>query len=82
MIKYSTVIQMKKPEISIAKPAISKIGPIQFIKQSVTELKKVTWPTRQDTVKLTLIVLAVSTVVGLYIGALDYLYTKIIEYLI
>lgn len=70
---------MKKPDISIARPSISNIGPVQFIRQAITELKKVSWPTRQQTVKLTLIVLAVSTIVSIYIGSLDYLFTTIVE---
>lgn len=70
---------MKKPEISIAKPAVSGVKPIQFIRQSITELKKVIWPTRGETIKLTLIVFAVSTVVSIYIGGLDFIFTKIAE---
>jgi preprotein translocase subunit SecE len=73
---------MKKPEFSIAKPALENVGPIQFIRQSAEELKKVTWPTRKETVKLTLVVLVVSTLVGAYIGGLDFLYTKFIELIV
>lgn len=43
------------------------------------ELTKVTWPTRRETIKLTLIVLAVSAIIGLYVGGLDFLYTKILS---
>ncbi len=68
---------MKRPDISIAKPAITRVGPFQFIRQVVEELKKVTWPTRKETIKLTLIILGVSTVVGIYIGGLDYLFTNL-----
>lgn len=70
---------MKRPEISIAKPSISNAGPIQFIRQSAEELRKVSWPTRAETLKLTLIVIAVSAAIGAYIGGLDFLYTKIVE---
>lgn len=69
---------MKKPEFSIAKPSLENVGPIQFIRQSIVELKKVSWPTRNETVKLTLVVIAVSVIVGTYIGALDFIYTKLI----
>jgi preprotein translocase subunit SecE len=68
---------MKKPEISIAKPAIKNVGPVQFIRQSINELKKVTWPSRSQTIKLTAIVMGVSIAVGLYIGMLDYLFTNL-----
>jgi preprotein translocase subunit SecE len=44
----------------------------RYVTESIAELKKVTWPTRQDVVRLTLIVLAVSIVIGIYIALLDF----------
>lgn len=53
-----------------------------FIHQVRDELNQVTWPTRQRTIKLTTIVIAVSVLVGAYLGALDYLFTKLIGLII
>jgi len=50
----------------------------KFLKEVQTELKKVVWPTRQQTIRLTGIVMGVSLVVGLYVGALDFALTKIV----
>lgn len=49
-------------------------SPISFFKKAFAELKKVQWPTRQEVTKMTLIVVAISILVGAYIGALDYLF--------
>ena len=46
------------------------------------ELTKVTWPKREDVVKLTFIVLLVSAGVGFYVGGLDYLFTKLLEFIV
>ena len=43
----------------------------QYIAESWSELKKVAWPTREMVLRLTLIVLAVSVVVGGYIAFID-----------
>jgi preprotein translocase subunit SecE len=43
----------------------------QYLTEAWSELKKVAWPTRQTVVNLTLIVLGVSLVVGVYIEVLD-----------
>lgn len=40
------------------------------------------WPKRDDVVKLTIIVLLVSAIVGAYVGGLDYLFTKVLEVLV
>ena len=50
----------------------------KFLKEVQTELKKVTWPTREQAIRLTGIVVGVSLVVGLYIGVLDYGLTKLV----
>lgn len=51
--------------------------PVQFIKEARSELKKVVWPTKQEAIRLTLIVIAVSLIVGIFIGALDFIFTKL-----
>ena len=55
---------------------------ITFLKEVKAELLKVTWPTRKQAIRLTIVVLVVSVIVGLYIGILDYILTKITEILL
>ncbi|MDP9250006.1 MAG: preprotein translocase subunit SecE [Chloroflexota bacterium] len=43
----------------------------QYLLEAWSELGKVAWPTRQTVVNLTLIVIAVSVAVGIYIAVLD-----------
>jgi len=42
------------------------------------ELRKVTWPTRQQATKLTLIVLAVTLVMALFLGGVDWVFANLI----
>jgi len=57
-------------------------GVIEYLKEVKLELTKVTWPKKQQIIKLTLIVFIISAVVGVYVGALDYAFTKLLEFLI
>ena len=50
-----------------------------FTKDIVEELKKVTWPSRAETIRLTTVVLGMSLIIGLYIGIIDILLTKGLE---
>lgn len=59
------------------KPALPNIPPVQFVREVMAELKKVTWPTRQETVKLTIVVIAVSVIVGIFIGIIDASFLKL-----
>jgi preprotein translocase subunit SecE len=50
---------------------------INFLSEVRLELSKVSWPTPRQTVNLTLVVIIVSLLVGLYVGGLDLLFAKI-----
>ena len=65
----------------VAAPSF-KGTPIEFLKEVRVELSKVTWPTRNEVVKLTIIVVGVSVAIGLYIGGLDILLTKFTDLLV
>lgn len=58
-----------------AAPGRAKGGPLswrpRWITDIITELRKVVWPSRQDTVHLTVVVLIVATVIGVALGGLD-----------
>ena len=56
--------------------------PITFLKETREELKKVVWPTRDDVVRLTTVVILMSLIVGLFLGGLDFVFTKAIEIVI
>jgi preprotein translocase subunit SecE len=44
-----------------------------FFREVKIEMKKVTWPTRQETVRYTLMVIGVSLGVALFLGGLDFI---------
>ena len=50
----------------------------RFIDESWSELKKVTWPTREQTRNLTVLVFVISAAVGAYIAFFDVLFTLIV----
>ncbi|MDZ7611157.1 MAG: preprotein translocase subunit SecE [Candidatus Moranbacteria bacterium] len=52
---------------------------IVFIKQAKEELKKVSWPSREQTIRYTLIVIAVSLVVAAFLGFLDLFFSTLID---
>ena len=54
-------------------------GVRRYFNESWSELKKVTWPTRETVIRLTLLVIAVSVAVGLYIAVLDRLFNSLLD---
>lgn len=55
---------------------------VNYLKESKTELKKVTWPTRQQTITHTLLVIGISLGVAVFFGLLDYVLSLGVEKLI
>lgn len=55
------------------------VSPVTFIRQTIDELKQVTWPTREEVTRLTIVVLVISVIVGLYIGGIDFALTALTE---
>jgi len=59
---------------------LSKIVP--FLKEVKLEIRKINWPARDQTVKYTIIVLGISLTVAIFLGGLDFIFTRILEILI
>lgn len=55
---------------------------IKFLKNSKEEFKKVEWPTKKETLRLTGYVIGVSLVIGLLVMGLDYGFKEALNYLI
>ena len=53
----------------------------RFIDEAWSELKKVSWPTREQTRNLTVLVFAVSLAVGVYITVLDSVFLNAVNLL-
>jgi preprotein translocase subunit SecE len=51
---------------------------ISYLSEVKLELKKVTWPKKEEVARLTMIVLAISAVVGGFVGGLDFIFTKLL----
>ncbi len=53
-----------------------------FLMESRQELRHVNWPTRQEAIRLTGIVIFISLGISVFLGLFDYLFTYIIQTLI
>lgn len=57
-------------------------NPIQFIREAKNELFKVVWPTRADTVRITIAVVAISLIVAAFLGGIDFGLSRLIQYVV
>jgi preprotein translocase subunit SecE len=54
----------------------------EYIKETRGELKHVSWPTRGQAIAFTAIVIIISVGLSLYLGLLDYLFSRAIAYFV
>ncbi len=66
----------KKSQPQITK--FKKRSRFAFLGDIIGELRKVVWPSRQETLRLTAMVIGVCIVVGLILGALDYGFAELV----
>ncbi len=55
---------------------------VRYLRETRAELKKVTWPTRPEATKLTIIVLIVVAFMSALLGTLDYIFSRLMGYII
>jgi preprotein translocase subunit SecE len=52
---------------------------VQYLKDTQSELKHVSWPTRSQAIAFTALVIVISVATAAYLGAFDWLFTRLVE---
>ena len=60
----------------ISRESVRRGSPVQFFQETIAELRKSVWPTREEAVRLTYIVLLLSAAVGALLATLDFVLTQ------
>jgi preprotein translocase subunit SecE len=55
---------------------------MQYVRETRAELRKVVWPTREEAINLTAIVVGTITAMSIFFGIVDYLFTQLFRFLI
>jgi len=63
-----------------AKPSQNALT--RYLRETRGELRKVTWPTRQESQRLTAIVLGVTAAMAIFLGILDFIFSRGVQALV
>ncbi len=55
---------------------------INYIKDTIAELKHVSWPTNRQSIVYTVLVIVISIIVAIYIGTFDFLFSKGLDWFV
>ncbi|GGO93218.1 preprotein translocase subunit SecE [Stakelama pacifica] len=61
---------------------MAKTSPVEFMRQVKAETAKVTWPTRRETVMTAVMVVIMTTVLGLFFLGVDSVFDQIVSFLL
>ena len=75
------VVRPAPPRPAMTPPS-SRLLRMPVPRDIVGELRKVTWPTRQEATRLTILVIAVSLAMGLLLGAVDLIFSGLMSRLL
>ena len=54
----------------------------EFVQEVLAEFRKVTWPSRQELVNSTVVVIVVTVVLSLFLGAVDIVLARVVEWIL
>lgn len=57
---------------------IRGVNPVTFLQETVAELRKSVWPSREETTRLTVVVIVLAVVIGFFLGGLDRLFSEVL----
>ena len=61
---------------------MAKTNPVEFIRQVQTETRKVVWPTRRETVMTAIMVMIMTTLLGVFFLGVDAVFDRIVRFLL
>ncbi|ORT50772.1 preprotein translocase subunit SecE [Vibrio sp. qd031] len=80
VIRTAAVVVLIAAALGVAALTVKGKQAITFAKESRMEIRKVVWPTRQETMQTTLIVLAVSVVMALVLWGIDGIMVRLVAF--
>ncbi|CAM3101789.1 preprotein translocase subunit SecE [Vibrio rarus] len=79
VIRAASVVALIAIALGVAATTTKGKATIVFARESRMEIRKVVWPTRQETMQTTLIVLAVSIVMALALWGIDGIMVRLVS---
>ena len=59
-----------------------RVSPVGFLQETYQELRKSVWPRREETARLTVVVIVLAIIAGFFLGGLDRIFSELFTRLI
>ena len=68
-------VSVRNPRAATSRIA-NRVNPVEFLQETVSELKKSVWPSRDEVARLTVVVMVLSVVAAFFLGGLDQIFKQ------
>ncbi len=68
----------RRNQSSGSQQAIGRVSPVTFLREVIEELRKSVWPTKEETARLTVVVIALAVIIGFILGGLDRVFSEVL----
>ena len=66
----------------VSSQASKRVFSLSIIGDVIGELNRVTWPTREETTRLSIMVITVAVIVGIFLGVIDLGFSSIFNFIL
>ena len=69
-------VSTRRNQPPISPRSMGRVNPVAFMQEVVSELRKSVWPSKEETARLTAVVIVLAIAVGFFLGGLDRLFNE------
>jgi preprotein translocase SecE subunit len=66
----------------VSSQAVRRVFSLSIIGDVIAELNRVTWPTREETTRLSIMVITVAVIVGVFLGIIDLGFSSLFNFIL
>ena len=64
-------VSSRRNQPPISPRTVGRVNPVTFLQETVSELRKAVWPSKEETTRLTVVVIVLSIAMSIFLGGLD-----------
>ncbi len=64
-------VSTRRNQPPISPRTVGRVNPVTFLQETIAELRKSVWPSKEETTRLTAVVIVLAIVMSIFLGGLD-----------
>ncbi len=64
-------VSSRRNQPPISPRTVGRVNPVTFLQETVSELRKAVWPSKEETTRLTVVVIVLAIIMSVFLGGLD-----------